>query len=154
MKNYRSFLISFMFMALVSCQPKQKTAPFDKKMVETEVLQFMDSLIVAFNSVSAENVFNYFLHTDEFVVATQGRLIVNPNALLDTMKVHLAVMEKQETKNEMDKIFVITKDAAVISTSKIVTLTFKSGGEVTMPYALTMLLVKREGEWKIAHYHN
>jgi hypothetical protein len=63
-------------------------------------------------------------------------------------------MEKQETKNVMDKIFVITKDAAVISTSKIVTLTFKSGGEVTMPYALTMLLVKREGEWKIAHYHN
>jgi ketosteroid isomerase-like protein len=123
-------------------------------MVENEILQFMDSLIVAFNSVSAENVFNYFLKTDEFVVATQGRLIVNPNALLDTMKVHLAVMEKQETKNEMDKIFVITKDAAVISTSKIVTLTFKSGGEVTMPYALTMLLVKREGDWKIAHYHN
>jgi len=148
-----NFLVIVFFMCL-SCTQKANLSQADKKMVETEVLQFMDSLVVAFNSVSAENVFNYFLHTDEFVVATQGRLIVNPNALLDTMKVHLAVMEKQETKNEMDKIFVITKDAAVISTSKIVTLTYKSGGEVTMPYALTMLLVKREGEWKIAHYHN
>ena len=73
---------------------------------------------------------------------------------LDTMKVHLAVMEKQETKNVMDKIFVITNDAAVISTSKIITITFKNGSQSTMPYALTMLLVKREGEWKIAHYHN
>ena len=147
-------LLFILFFICFSCTQKKNLSEDDKKMVETEVLQFMDSLVVAFNSVSAENVFNYFLHTDEFVVATQGRLIVNPNALLDTMKVHLAVMEKQETKNEMDKIFVITKDAAVISTSKIVTVTFKSGDEVTMPYALTMLLVKREGEWKIAHYHN
>jgi uncharacterized protein (TIGR02246 family) len=147
-------LLFILFFIFFSCTPKTNLSEDDKKMVETEVLQFMDSLIVAFNSVSAENVFNYFLHTDEFVAATQGRLIVNPNALLDTMKVHLAVMEKQETKNEMDKIFVITNDAAVISTSKIVTVTFKNGNQFTMPYALTMLLVKRDGEWKIAHYHN
>jgi len=126
----------------------------DKKKVETEILQFMDSLVVAFNSVSAENVFNYFLQTDEFVAATQGQLILNPNVVLDTMKVHLAVMEKQETKNVADKIFVVTNDAAVISTSKITTITFKNGSQSTMPYALTMLLVKREGEWKIVHYHN
>jgi hypothetical protein len=154
MKNFLSILSAIVLMALVSCQPKQKTELVDKKKVETEVLQFMDSLVVAFNSVSAENVFNYFLQTDEFVAATQGELIVNPNALLDTMKVHLAVMEKQVNKPVMDKIFVISKDAAVLSTSKVTTITFKSGGEVTMPYALTMLLVKRDGEWKIAHYHN
>jgi hypothetical protein len=142
------------FFICFSCTQKTNLSEDDKKKVETEVLQFMDSLVVAFNSVSAENVFNYFLQTDEFVAATQGQLIVNPNALLDTMKVHLALMEKQESKNEMDKIFVITKDAAVISTSKIVTITFKNGNQFTMPYALTMLLVKREREWKIAHYHN
>lgn len=152
MKTLSFFFI--LFFICFSCTQKTKLSEDDKKKVEAEVLQFMDSLVVAFNSVSAENVFNYFLQTDEFVAATQGRLIVNPNALLDTMKVHLAVMEKQETKNEMDKIFVITKDAAVISTSKIVTVTFKSGGDVTMPYALTMLLVKRDVGWKIAHYHN
>ena len=149
-----SFLIFIMIFINMSCTQKTKLSEDDKKMVETEVFQFMDSLVVAFNSVSAENVFNYFLQTDEFVAATQGQLIVNPNALLDTMKVHLAVMENQETKNVMDKIFVITKDAAVISTSKIVAITFKNGNQITMPYALTMLLVKREGEWKIVHYHN
>lgn len=147
-------LLFILFFICFSCTQKKNLSEDDKKMVETEVLQFMDSLVVAFNSVSAENVFNYFLQTDEFVAATQGQLIVNPNALLDTMKVHLAVMEKQVNKPVMDKIFVISKDAAVISTSKVATIIFKSGGEVTMPYALTMLLVKRDGKWKIAHYHN
>ena len=149
-----NFLIIIMIIIGLSCTKETKLSDADKKLVESEVLLFMDSLMVAFNSVSVDNVFEHFLQTEEFVVATQGDLIVDPIAVRDTMKVHLAVMEKQVNKPVMDKIFVISKDAAVISTSKVTTITFKSGGEVTMPYALTMLLIKRDGKWKIAHYHN
>jgi uncharacterized protein (TIGR02246 family) len=143
-----------MILVSISCTQKTVLSEEDKKAVETEIVQFMDTLVAAMNSASADNFYKYFLQTDEFAVATQGQLIVSPSAILDTMKVHLAYMEKQDNKPVMDKIFVITKDAAVISTSKITTITFKSGDEITMPYALTMLLVKREGKWKIAHYHN
>lgn len=149
-----NLLIIVMILIGLSCTKETSFSDENKKLVEAEILEFMDSLVVAMNSVSADNVFKYFLQTEEFVVATQGQLIVNPSSVLDTMKVHLAVMEKQVNKPVMDKIFVISKDAAVISTSKVTTITFKSGGEVTMPYALTMLLVKRDGKWKIAHYHN
>ena len=149
-----NLLIIVMILIGLSCTKETSFSDENKKLVETEILKFMDSLVVAMNSVSADNVFKYFLQTEEFVVATQGQLIVNPSSVLDTMKVHLAVMEKQVNKPVMDKIFVISKDAAVITTSKVTTITFKSGGEVTMPYALTMLLVKRDGKWKIAHYHN
>ena len=148
-----NLLIIVMILIGLSCTKETSFSDENKKLVETEILEFMDSLVVAMNSVSADDVFKYFLQTEEFVVATQGQLIVNPSSVLDTMKVHLAVMEKQVNKPVMDKIFVISKDAAVISTSKVTTITFKSGGEVTMPYALTMLLVKRDGKWKIAHYH-
>ncbi len=126
----------------------------DKKAVETEIHQYMDSLIKAFETVIPEDVFNFFLQTDEFCTATQGYLITNPSALLYTMKVHMATMKNQSTKPVADKIFVIDKDAVVISTSKVTTITFKNDSQVTMPFALTMLLVKREGTWKIAHYHN
>ena len=149
-----NLLIIVMILIGLSCTKETSFSDENKKLVETEILEFMDSLVVAMNSVSADNVFKYFLQTEELVVVTQGQLIVNPSSVLDTMKVHLAVMEKQVNKPVMDKIFVISKDAAVISTSKVTTITFKSGGEVTMPYVLTMLLVKRDGKWKIAHYHN
>ena len=149
-----NLLIIVMILIGLSCTKETSFSDENKKLVEAEILEFMDSLVVAMNSGSADNVFKYFLQTEEFVVATQGQLIVNPSSVLDTMKVHLAVMEKQVNKPVMDKIFVISKDAAVISTSKVTTITFKSGDEVTMPYALTMLLVKRDGKWKIAHYHN
>ena len=148
-----NLLIIVMILIGLSCTKETSFSDENKKLVETEILEFMDSLVVAMNSVSADNVFKYFLQTEELVVVTQGQLIVNPSSVLDTMKVHLAVMEKQVNKPVMDKIFVISKDAAVISTSKVTTITFKSGGEVTMPYVLTMLLVKRDGKWKIAHYH-
>ena len=57
-------------------------------------------------------------------------------------------------KTIAEKIFIINSEAAVISISRIVTITFKNDSQINMPYALTMLLVKREGKWKIAHYHN
>lgn len=153
MKNL-SFLIFILMVIGGSCAKKSTLSNDDKELVESEIHEFMDSLVVAFNSVSADNVYKYFLQTDEFVVATQGQLIDNPDAVRDTLNVHLATMTKQDNIPVNDKIFVITQDAAVISTSKIGKITFKSGAEVSVPYALTMLLVKRNGQWKIAHYHN
>ena len=153
MKTLNLLIIVMIFISL-SCTQKTVLSEEEKKAVETEIHQFMDSLNVAFESVTPERVFNYFLQTDEFVVASQGNLITKPSALLDTMKVHMAFMKNQTGKTVAEKIFVINKDAAVISISRIGTITFKNESQINMPYALTMLLVKREGKWKIAHYHN
>ncbi len=153
MKNLISFILIMVLFGL-SCTTVPEFTKKDKQLVEKEVLQFMDSLIVSFESISPENTFKYFLQTDELAIATKGYLITSPSAVLDTMKVHMAIMQKQVNKPIQDKVFVINKDAAVISTSKVTTITFKSGAEITVPYALTILLVKRDGGWKIAHYHN
>ncbi len=48
----------------------------------------------------------------------------------------------------------INKEAAVLSAAKVTTITFKNGAQITMPYAWTLLIVKRDGKWKIAHAHN
>jgi ketosteroid isomerase-like protein len=143
-----------MTITFLSCAKETSLSNNDKKLVETEIHQFMDSLDAAFESVSPDRVFNYFLQTDEFVVASQGNLMTNPSALLDTMKVHMAFMKNQVAKPIAEKIFIISKDVVVISTSKVATVTLKNESQFTVPYALTMLLVKRDGKWKIAHYHN
>ena len=153
MRTLNLLIIVMIFISL-SCTQKTVLSEEDKKAVETEIHQFMDSLNVAFESLTPERVFNYFLQTDEFAVASQGNLITNPSALLDTMKVHMAFMKTQTGKTIDEKIFIINSDAAVISISRIGTITFKNESQINMPYALTMLLVKREGKWKIAHYHN
>jgi len=149
-----NLLITVMIFISLSCTQKTVLTEEDKKAVASEIHQFMDSLTAAFESVTPERVFNYFLQTDEFAVASQGNLITNPSALLDTMKVHMAVMKTQTGKTIAEKIFIINSAAAVISISRIGTITFKNDSQINMPYALTMLLVKREGKWKIAHYHN
>lgn len=153
MRTLNLLIIVMIFISL-SCTQKTVLSEEDKKAVETEIHQFMDSLNVAFESLTPERVFNYFLQTDEFAVASQGNLITNPSALLDTMKVHMAFMKTQTGKTIDEKIFIINSDAAVISISRIGTITFKNESQINMPYALTMLLLKREGKWKIAHYHN
>jgi len=138
----------------LSCTQKTFLTEDDKKAVETEIHQFIDSLDNAFSSVIPEDVFKYFLQTDEFAWASQGYLITNPSAILDTMKFHMAFMKNQTAKTTAEKMFVINKEAVVISTLKVATVTLKNDSQITVPYALTMLIVKRDGKWKIAHYHN
>jgi hypothetical protein len=64
------------------------------------------------------------------------------------------MVEKQSIKTNVEKIFVINKEAVVLSAGKVTTITFKGGSQITMPYSWTLLIVKRDGKWKIAHIHN
>jgi len=75
-------------------------------------------------------------------------------AVHDTILVHFSQVEKQSIVTHEEKIDIITGDAVVVTTSKTTTITFRNGYEMSMPYALTMLIRKVNGEWKIAHYHN
>lgn len=149
-----NLLIIFMVFISLSCTQKTVLSEEEKKAVETEIHQFIASVDATVESLSPDVYYNYFLHTDELAVATMGQLVTSSAALRDTINKHMGMMEKQSIKTNTEKIYVINKEAVVISAAKVSTITFKNGGQITMPYAWTMLAVKRDGEWKIAHIHN
>lgn len=153
MKTFYLLIIVMIFIGL-SCTQKTALTEGDKKAVETEVHAFMKSIEAAAEKASPDEYFNHFLQTDELAVATLGQLVTNPAAVRDTVYKHMAMMEKQSIKTIAEKIYVINKEAAVLSAAKVTTITLKNGAQITMPYAWTLLLVKKEGNWKIAHVHN
>jgi len=153
MKTSGMLIIVMIFISL-SCTQKTVLSENDKKAVETEIHQFMTSVEASLQTPSPDEYFNYFLQTDELAVATLGQLVTNPAAVRDTVNKHLGMMEKQSIKTNVEKIYVINKEAAVLSAAKVTTITFKNGAQITMPYAWTLLIVKRDGKWKIAHAHN
>jgi len=129
---------------IYSCTKAPELTDADKKQVETEIQQFMQEFMPEdIEPMNPETMFSYFIQSEDLAIASGGVLLTNPLAL-----------QKQRIKDIDNKIYVINKDAAVISTSKLITITFKEGGEITIPVALTILLVKKEGNWKIVHYHN
>ena len=153
MKTLNLLIIVMIFISL-SCTQKTVLSEEDKKAVETEIHQFMTSVEASLQTPSPDEYFNYFLQTDELAVASQGQLFTNPAAVRDTINKHLGMMEKQSIKTNTEKIYVVNKEAAVLSAAKVTTITFKNGAQITMPYAWTLLIVKRDGKWKIAHAHN
>ena len=56
-------------------------------------------------------------------------------------------MQKQSVQTVDEKIFVIDREHAVISTSKVTTVTFKNGAEFTMPYAWRLFF--SEKRWRL-----
>jgi hypothetical protein len=146
-------IIVMIFISL-SCTQKTILTEEDKNAVETEICQFMASVEASMQTPSPDDYFNNFLQTDELAVATMGQLVTTPAALRDTIYKHMGMMEKQTIMTNAEKIYVVSKEAAVLSAAKVTTITFKNGAQITMPYAWTLLIVKRDGKWKIAHIHN
>ncbi|HBH47857.1 MAG TPA: hypothetical protein DDX98_04420 [Bacteroidales bacterium] len=153
MKKIKFVVIAFILTG-ISCQNEAPFSDGQKLMVEKEIKDFILKVESSLETPSPEDYFNYFLQTDELAVATQGQLLTDPNALRDTINAHLSMMEKQSIEPVDEKIYVINNDAVVVSMSKVTTITFKNGAQFTMPYAWTMLIVRRVGEWKIAQVHN
>ncbi len=149
-----NILIFLVFIVNASCTKSPHLSREERKAVQTEIMAFMKSMESALENPSPEKYFDCFLHTDELAVATQGQLVTNPAALRDTINTHLAMMEKQEITTKDQKICVLNNEAAVLSAAKISRITFKNGAVITYPYALTLLIVKRDGKWKVAQIHN
>ena len=153
MKLFRSILLLSLFLIL-GCRENPALNEQQQNLVKDEIRQFMDEMDADVAIMNEADYANRFLNTDELAVATQGKLLTSYDAIRDTIHVHMSAMQKQEVQNIDEKIFIIDRNHAVISTSKLTHITLKNGAEFTMPYALTIFLVKRNGEWKIAHYHN
>lgn len=153
MKPLTLLLISVLILA-ASCKKQRGLSDVEKENVNSEVRQFIKIIDSELETANVEAYKENFLNTDELAVASQGQLITSYNALCDTIDAHLSVMQKQSIQAVDEQIFVIDREHAVISTSKVTTITFKNGVDFTMSYAWTLLLVKRDGKWKIAHAHN
>lgn len=136
-------------------QGNKTSAEKEKTNTREEIKTELHNLILDWESVNPERFYNHFLHNNDFVVATQGKLITEPKAILDTIKVHLADQKSQKIKLIDSKIYVINAKAAVVSASATTDITFKNGKVLRgVPFAVTMLYIKKNGSWKITQYHN
>lgn len=139
---------------LLSCNPKTELTEAEKNLVETEIEEFLNSFDSAAMVTNVDKYFAHFIDNKELTIASQGYLMKNSQAVRDTIDKHFSAMEKQEIQTIDESFYVVNSAAVVVSTSKVTTITFKNGYVVNFPYALTMLIVKREGKWEIVHYHN
>ncbi len=153
MKLFSLLLVTGILFSVSSAQ-KAELSEKEKDQVKNEIRQFMNEMDAAASTVDEQAYANMFIQTDELAVASQGKLFPSFDAVRDTIHAHMSMMQKQNIETTGEQIFVIDKEHAVITTSKATKATLKNGAEIEMPYALTILLVKRNDEWKIAHYHN
>jgi len=156
MKKTICFVLIFAAILVFACnnQKEKVLTNEEKSTVENEISVATLNLFKAFESLDANKAYSFILQNEDFAEASMGKLITDHRAILDTMKLHLGSFQKERISITNQKIYVINMDAAVISLASTGEITFKNGAEIKAPFALTILWVKKDGEWKVAHYHN
>ncbi len=156
MKKTIYLILAFVAILVIACNNQKDNAltTEQKSVVENEISTATANLFKAFESLDPNKTYSFFLQNEDFAAATQGTLMTDYRAVLDTMKLHMGSFQKEQILVKNQKIYVINKDAAVISVATIVDLALKSGAEMKIPFAFTILWVRKDGDWKVVHYHN
>lgn len=146
MKNYLSILISILLVALISCQPKQKTESVDKDAVKNEVTAVLDKVYAFFNNHEMEP-YAALLSNDGLFAGTDRTEFWDKESLLKIQKEMVDNPDFKFTHKLTKRVIRVADDGKSALVIDQVEDTPVFGPD--MPVRITSLIIKTENGWKI-----
>jgi hypothetical protein len=125
----------------------------DRAAIEKAVLAANAEMVAAGDSLDVERFFSYILDSGKGPIIQSGQLFETREEAFDTVRRGYAALSGIERTYRKTFVTVISAEAAVLAAQGTVTVTFSDGGTFTSPFAVSMVFVLREGQWKVLHGH-
>lgn len=142
-----------MVTALVFGQPKPATTDSSEQAIRKAVLEINDKMAKAANSLDVEGLFSYILDTDKGSIVQNGTVFRNRQEAMQAVKQGLMGVEKMERRFVNPQVTVISPDVALLTSEGTVAATLTDGRTIDGRFAVSLLFVRKEGEWKLLHGH-
>jgi uncharacterized protein (TIGR02246 family) len=149
----------FIFTAgLVAILPLQAEPPspgpgFDRAALEKAVLETNAQMTAAANRLDAEAFFEYILETEQGLIIQNGALFKTRREALESVKRGFQGMVKLDRRFENPQVTVISPDAALLTAEGSTTATLSDGRTVNSRFAVSLVFVRKDGQWKLLHGH-
>lgn len=156
----RALLCSILTLAAVSlarapvfAQPTAAVLESTEKAVKSAVLETNNKMIEAGNRMDVEGFFSYILDTNEGSIVQNGiRFKSREQAMQAIQQGHTGVakIDRQFTNPQ---VTLISPDAALLVSEGTVNATLNDGRTIKGSFAVSLLFVRKEGQWKLLHGH-
>jgi uncharacterized protein (TIGR02246 family) len=121
--------------------------------IEKAVLETHTQMAQADNNLDADKFFSYILDFDKGLIIQDGRLLKTRQEAYDTVKKGLEGISQLNRIYEQTYVTVISPETALLTTQGTSTVTLSDGRVLEGPFAVSMVYVLRNGQWKVLHGH-
>ena len=139
--------------ALVFAQPKPVEPVFSDEAVRKAVLETNAKMSEAANRMDADAFFSYILDTDKGMIIQNGTLFKTRQEALEAVKRGFMGMAKMDRQFINPQVTVISPDVALLASEGTVAATRTDGRAVEGRFAVSLIFVRKDGQWKLLHGH-
>jgi uncharacterized protein (TIGR02246 family) len=150
----RIVMVALVVISAVLAAAWQRSAdPGDVRMIEKAVLETNDKMTRAADRLDAESFFSYILDTDKGAIIQNGKLFKTRAEALEAVKAGFRGFVKAERRYDQIHVTVISPDVALLTSSGTTTATLPDGRSLSSRFAVSLVFVLRDGQWKVLHGH-
>ncbi|MFC1761340.1 nuclear transport factor 2 family protein [Planctomycetota bacterium] len=132
---------------------KQSSIEPSHAAIKKAVLAANTKLIEAANSMDADKFFQSIIGVEPGCIIQDGKLYANRQDALDDVSMGFESVVKMTRSYDQTHVTVISSETALFTgTGKSHVETY-SGRTIDSPFAVSMLFVLQEGQWKVLHGH-
>ena len=138
--------------AAVLAQSKPDPAASDEA-VRKAVLDTNSKMARAANSMDVDAFFKYIVDTDKCVIIQNGTVFKTREEALQAVKRGFMGIAKMDRRFDNPQVTVISPDVALLASEGTVSATLTDGRSMEARFAVSLIFVRRDGEWKVLHGH-
>jgi uncharacterized protein (TIGR02246 family) len=139
---------------VLAVQNEKTTVPLEQQQaIEKAVLKTHIQMSQADNSLDADKFFSYILDFDKGLIIQDGRLFQTRQEAYETVKQGFEGISQLKRTYEQTYVTVISPEAALLTAQGTSTVTLSDGRVLSGPFAVSLVFVLRDGQWKVLHGH-
>jgi uncharacterized protein (TIGR02246 family) len=139
--------------ATMPAQQPVSNPGFDPQAIEKAVRETNARMTEAANRLDADAFFDFILETDKGLIIQNGTIFKNRQEALDAVKRGFQGIAKMDRRLENPQVTVISADLALLVAEGNTVATFASGQTTTSHFAVSLIFMRKEGQWKLLHGH-
>ncbi|MFC1607840.1 nuclear transport factor 2 family protein [Candidatus Latescibacterota bacterium] len=153
---FRTINVIFLVLvvSLIAC--KNAAPPMtdtERSAIEKQLIAQHNEITGAASRLDAEAVFSHFIDNERGILAFEGSLIMTREDGVNLVSEIYKDFQKITTEMNEEYVTVITPETAVYKGVGRSTYFPKSGDSSSITFAITIVFVLRDGEWKVLHMH-
>lgn len=124
-----------------------------QKTIEKAVLETHIQMTQADNNLDVDKFFSYILDFDKGLIIQDGRLFQTRQEAFEVVKKGFERISQLKRIYEQTYVTVISLETALLTAQGTSAFVLSDGQTFSSPFAVSMVYVLRNGQWKVLHGH-
>ena len=149
----RALVVAISLVAVVLIAQQKPESANSEDAVKKAVLETNAKMTQAANSMDIDAFFTYIADTDKCVIIQNGTVFKTRQEAIQAVKRGYEGVAKVDRRFDSPQVTVISPDVALLASGGSVSATLTNGSSMDVRFAVSMIFVHREGQWKVLHGH-